>query len=52
MLGARNIPAQIRIGAQKSPGMLRAHAWVEVNQQPVGEADDITARFNILRQST
>ena len=50
MLGARNIPAQVRIGAQKTQGSLHAHAWVEVDQMPIGEADDVAQRFGILSQ--
>jgi hypothetical protein len=48
ILSERNIPAQIRIGAQKKQGSMYAHAWVEVDKKPVGEADDIAEKFNIL----
>jgi len=48
MLREQNIPAQIKIGAQKTQGVLYAHAWVEVDKKPVGEADDVAKKFKIL----
>ena len=51
MLNSRNISAQVRIGAQKIQGALYAHAWVEVNGNPIGEADDIAQKFNILESA-
>ena len=32
ILRTQNIPAQIRIGAQKIQGAMYAHAWIEVNE--------------------
>jgi hypothetical protein len=46
MLDRRSIPAQIRIGARRDQGTLYAHAWVEVDHTPIGEAQDVTAKFN------
>jgi hypothetical protein len=51
MLSKRNIPAQIKIGAQKIQGTIYAHAWVEVNRKPIGEADDIAQKFNVLESA-
>ena len=48
MLSERNVPAQVKIGAQKIQGTIYAHAWVEVNGKPIGEADDIAQKFNVL----
>lgn len=48
MLSKRNISAQIKIGAQKIEGAMYAHAWVEVNGNPIGEAEDIAQRFIAL----
>lgn len=48
MLSDRNIPAQIKIGAQKIQGTMYAHAWVEINGKPIGETDDIAEKFNVL----
>lgn len=46
MLGRRNVSAHIKIGARKDFNILRAHAWVEVHQMPIGEAEDVTAKFS------
>jgi hypothetical protein len=51
ILGKRNIPARVRIGARRMGASVFAHAWVEVDQRPVGEADDIAQRFPILEFS-
>ena len=48
MLARRGIPAQIRIGASKSAAELHAHAWLEVEGQAVGEAEDVGDRFSVL----
>ncbi|MDD2921325.1 MAG: lasso peptide biosynthesis B2 protein [Anaerolineales bacterium] len=48
MLSRRKIAAQIKIGAQKIEGTLYAHAWVEVNGKPIGEAEDVSKRFSAL----
>lgn len=48
MLIRRNIPAQVRIGVQKVQDAMYAHAWVEVNGEPVGEVDDVRHKFIIL----
>ncbi len=45
MLKRRGVPAQIKIGARKEQGKLRAHAWVETHRQPIGEAADVAARY-------
>lgn len=46
MLDRRNIPAHIQIGARKHQNALYAHAWVEVNQTPICEAEDVAMTFN------
>jgi hypothetical protein len=51
MLSKRNIPAQIRIGTKKIQDAIYAHAWVEVNGKPIGEADDIAQKFNVLESA-
>ena len=48
-LARRGVPAEVRIGANKLHGGIQAHAWVEVEGKPVGEFEDITERFNVLR---
>jgi hypothetical protein len=48
MLGRRGIPAQLRIGMNKTSTGIHAHAWVEIDGQPIGESEDITERFKIL----
>ena len=48
MLSKRSIPAQVKIGTQKIHNALYAHAWVEVNGVPIGEASDLTQKFHVL----
>jgi hypothetical protein len=48
MLSRRGIPAQLRIGIKKTPDGIYAHAWVEVEEGAIGEANDITKRFKII----
>ena len=48
MLHGRGIAAQLRIGAYKSLAEIRAHAWVEVEGQAIGEAEEVTDRFRVL----
>jgi uncharacterized membrane protein (UPF0136 family) len=48
MLRRRGIPADLRIGVNRSRIGIHAHAWVDVNGQAVGEPEDITDRFSIL----
>jgi hypothetical protein len=52
MLSHQNIPAQVKIGVQKIQGTMFAHAWVEVNGKPIGEAADIAQKFNVLESSS
>jgi hypothetical protein len=51
ILCERNIPAQVRIGARKIQAAIYAHAWVEVNGKPIGEADDIAQKFSVLESA-
>lgn len=41
----RGVPAVLRIGVRRENGQIAGHAWVEVAGQPVGEAEDVEARF-------
>lgn len=45
LLRARGIPARLEIGVRKESGSLAAHAWVEVDGDPVGEPEAIEERF-------
>jgi len=47
----QGIPAQVRIGVQKIQNIIHAHAWVEVAGKPIGEADDIAQKFNVLESA-
>lgn len=42
------IPAQLRIGTNKSSTGIHMHAWVDVDGVAIGEPEDITARFSLL----
>lgn len=48
----RGVPCQLRIGVVKQQGQLKAHAWVEVNGQPIGDKPLDTAGFKVLRPPT
>ena len=41
----RGLPAVLRIGVRREGGQIAGHAWVEVAGQPVGEPEDVEARF-------
>ena len=49
MLSRRGIPAKLCIGVNKSATDLTAHAWVEMDGENIGEAEDIAERFMILK---
>ena len=49
MLSQRGIPAKLRIGMNKSSTGIFAHAWVEMQGEMIGEAEDIAERFTILQ---
>ncbi len=44
----RGIPSHLRIGVAQLPAGVLAHAWVEVADVPVGEAEDVAKKFNVL----
>ncbi|HET7145383.1 MAG TPA: lasso peptide biosynthesis B2 protein [Anaerolineales bacterium] len=48
MLSKRNIHAHIKIGAQKIGNTMYAHAWVEAEGKPIGEADDVAQKFSVF----
>lgn len=41
----RGVPAELRIGVRRENGQIAGHAWVEVEGAPVGEPEDVEARF-------
>lgn len=50
MLNRRGVPAEIRIGVREAQGLFAAHAWVEVHGNRIGEIEDVTSRFHILKR--
>jgi len=52
MLDRRNIPAQLCIGVMKSLDGIQAHAWVEVMGETLGEWEDVSTRFTMLKSLT
>lgn len=48
MLLRRGIPVQVRIGVNKTSTGMHAHAWVELQGEPIGEAENVSERFTIL----
>ncbi len=49
MAARRGVEARVCIGAAKTQNGIRAHAWVEVGGQAVGETEGIEGRFSSLR---
>lgn len=45
LLVTRGIPATVRIGGVMTPTGFDAHAWVEVDDRPVGDAADVIDRY-------
>ncbi len=45
MLRRRGILTELRLGVRKEDGQLQAHAWLEYQGQPVGEAEDLTEKY-------
>jgi hypothetical protein len=48
MASRHGIPAQLRIGIHKSAAGVLAHAWVEIQNEKIGEPEDIEERFEKL----
>jgi hypothetical protein len=49
MLSRHAIPAQLRIGANKTSTGIIAHAWVELDGEAIGEPEDIAESFKVLQ---
>jgi hypothetical protein len=49
MLKRRGMDSCLRIGANMTGRQMFAHAWIEIGDQPIGEAPDIAERFKVLR---
>ena len=45
LLKREGIPGDLRIGVRLDAGKLDAHAWVEVNGEPVNETPDVASRY-------
>lgn len=45
LLQREGMMGQLRIGVRLQAGQLDAHAWVEVDGQPVNDSPDVTARY-------
>ena len=45
MLARRGIESSLRIGVRREAATIAAHAWVEVAGSPLGEPEEIEARF-------
>ena len=48
LLRWHGIPSQLRIGVVQLPAGVLAHAWVDVADVPVGEAEDVAKKFSVL----
>jgi hypothetical protein len=45
LLRRQGVPAELRIGVQKSEHQLKAHAWVEVDHRVVNDTPDIATEY-------
>jgi hypothetical protein len=45
LLRLSGVESDLRIGVQKSPVGVEAHAWVECDGRPLNERDDVARRF-------
>ena len=52
LLRERSIPAVLRIGIERQDSQLHAHAWLEIDGQPVCEPEAIEERFRPLVASS
>jgi hypothetical protein len=50
MLGRRGVTTQLCIGINRFASGMLAHAWVELDGQAIGEPEDITERFMVLKR--
>ncbi len=48
MLAQRGIVAELKIGVQKDPDMLSAHAWVEYQGKSIGEPENVMDQYMAL----
>ena len=48
MLREEGFAADLCIGVRKDKGNLQAHAWVEVDGQPVGEREQVTEEYQAM----
>jgi hypothetical protein len=51
ILGGRGASTRLRLGVRKAGSELVAHAWLELNGQPVGQAQDPRDAFATLENS-
>ena len=52
LLGRAGIATELRIGVERRRGDLRAHAWVERDGRPLGEARRVADQFVPLRPAS
>ncbi|HJX26490.1 MAG TPA: lasso peptide biosynthesis B2 protein [Thermoanaerobaculia bacterium] len=50
ILSGSGSPPQLKIGVRRDGEALQAHAWVEIEGRPVGEAPDISEHFQPFSQ--
>ena len=51
MLRQEGFAAELCIGVRKEDGGLQAHAWVEVDGEPVGESERVTEAYQQMLQA-
>jgi hypothetical protein len=52
MLSRRGLAAELKIGVRKQAGQLSAHAWLEYQGKPLGETEQITEQYALLKKTS
>lgn len=50
LLQRRGVAAEIRVGVRRDRGPMAAHAWVEVDGEPVNDAPDVAERHAVFER--
>jgi len=45
LLGRRGIRTDLKMGLRREADIVKGHAWVEYNQRPINDADDISTVY-------
>ncbi len=52
LLQRRGLASSLMIGAARDSGSVRAHAWLEMDGEKIGETEDVDGIFRVLTRGT